>query len=72
MGCEVDYQMFQVLLDELRDELFREVIQSVLKQSNSDGLIAYGGLAASERLARRVAARAGVPLELKRPIARMR
>jgi hypothetical protein len=68
----MDLQTLLVLVEELREELLREVIQSVLKQSNSDGLIAYGGLAATERLARRVSARSGVAVELKRPIARMR
>ncbi len=68
----MDLQRLQCLFDDIREELMRELIQSVMKQSNYDGLIAYGGLAATERLARRLALSAGVTLEIKRQVARMR
>ncbi len=48
------------VLEDTKQEFLRELMQSVLKQSNYDGLIAYGGIAACERVARRLSARVGV------------
>jgi len=50
------------LVDELMEETERQMEQSILKQSNSDGLIAYGGKDAMSRLKRRLCARAGLPV----------
>jgi len=47
------------VLEDTKQEFLRELMQSVLKQSNYDGLIAYGGIAACERVARRISARTG-------------
>jgi len=55
-----DNDIFQ-LVDEVIDEMEREMEQAILKQSNSDGLIAYGGKDALSRLKRRLCARAGLP-----------
>jgi hypothetical protein len=48
------------VLEDTKQEFLRELMQSVLKQSNFDGLIAYGGIAACERVMRRISARVGV------------
>jgi hypothetical protein len=47
------------VLEDTKQEFLRELMQSVLKQSNYDELIAYGGIAACERVARRISARTG-------------
>jgi hypothetical protein len=48
------------VLEDTKQEFLRELMQSVLEQSNYDGLIAYGGIAACERVSRRISARLGV------------
>jgi len=50
------------LVDEVIEEVERQMEQAILKQSNYDGLIAYGGKAAMSRLKRRLCARAGLPV----------
>ena len=41
-------------VEDIKQMFLRELMQSVLQQSNFDGLIAYGGIAACERIARRL------------------
>lgn len=55
----MDAQRSLVVVEDTKAEFLRELMQSVLKQSNFDGLIAYGGIAACERIARRISARTG-------------
>jgi len=55
----MDAQRSLVVVEDTKAEFLRELMQSVLKQSNFDGLIAYGGIAACERIARRISARVG-------------
>ncbi len=50
------------LVDEVKEEVERQMEQAILKQSNYDGLIAYGGKEAISRLKRRLCARAGQPI----------
>jgi len=60
------------IVSDLRDESDREMQQSILKNSNSDGLIAYGKKAAVESLERRLCARAGVPTPFRATGVRMK
>jgi hypothetical protein len=50
------------LVDEVIEEVERQMEQAILKQSNYDGLIAYGGKDAMSRLKRRLCAQAGLPV----------
>ena len=68
----MDSHSLVLLLDALREEFLREVVQAVRKQSNYDAIMAVGGIDAVERISRRVKLSTGEMIELKRPISRAR
>lgn len=66
----MDAKLALQLVEEVKEEFLRELMQSVLKQSNFDGLISYGGIAACERVVRRLEARSGHVEQMNLPLVR--